>query len=95
MSHDHWHGGHPRHPTEPYDARRLAALMSGKLERSPEPHTASFGPLPAFAGPGLDERPLEFGEASEDRQHQHPMRRGGTGHAVVRPETMVSFRDGE
>jgi hypothetical protein len=62
---------------------RLAALMSAELERSPEPHTASSGPLPAFAGPGLDERPFEFGEASEDRQHQHPMRRGGVAPSIL------------
>jgi hypothetical protein len=60
---------------EPLD--RLAALMRRQLERSAEPDAAHFGSLAAFAGPSPDECPLEFGEASEDRQHQHPM--GGSG----------------
>jgi hypothetical protein len=47
---------------------RLAALMRRQLEGSPEPHAAPLGSLPAFAGARLDERPLEFGEAPEDRQ---------------------------
>jgi hypothetical protein len=53
-----------------------AALMRGKLERPSKPHAAPLGSLPAFAGSGPDQRPLEFGEASQDRQHQHPMGRG-------------------
>jgi hypothetical protein len=40
-------------------------------------------PLAAFAGPGLDEGPFEFGEASEDRQHQHPMRGRGVAPSIL------------
>jgi hypothetical protein len=36
-------------------------------------YAGSFGSLTAFPSPGLDERAFEFGEASENRQHQHPM----------------------
>jgi hypothetical protein len=62
---------------------RLAALMSGKLERASESDAAPFGPLAAFTGPGFDERPLEFGEASQNRQHQHPMGRGGVAPCIL------------
>jgi hypothetical protein len=48
---------------------RFAALMRGKLERPSESHAPHLGSLPAFAGTGLDERPLEFGEPSQDRQY--------------------------
>jgi hypothetical protein len=34
-----------------------------------ESHAPHLGSLPAFAGTGLDERPLEFGEPSQDRQY--------------------------
>jgi hypothetical protein len=66
---------------EPLD--RLAALMRRQLERSAEPDAAHFGSLAAFAGPSPDECPLEFGEAAEDRQHQHHMGSGGIAPSIL------------
>jgi hypothetical protein len=62
---------------------RLAALMCRKFAWSPESQAAHLRSLPAFPGPGFDERALEFGEAPQDRQHQHPMRRRGVAPTII------------
>jgi hypothetical protein len=38
-----------------------------ELLRPPEAHATRLGALSAFSGTGADQRPLELGEAAEDR----------------------------
>jgi hypothetical protein len=61
----------------------LATLMSGKLERSPETHAASFGSLAAFAGPDLDESEREAGAGLLHRFQHIQQVAGGAGQPVA------------
>jgi hypothetical protein len=62
---------------------RFLPLKIAELRRAPELHPTSSSPFPTRTRPSPDQFALEFGETTEDRQHEPAMRRGGVGPAVV------------
>ena len=54
-----------------------------QFSRSPEPHAAGLGALPAGIGARLDQVALERGEAGQDRHQQFALRRRGVAPRIV------------
>jgi hypothetical protein len=54
-------------------ANRLAPLVRGEFEGSPQALPSRLRPIPAFAGAGADQLALELGESAENGQHQTPV----------------------
>jgi hypothetical protein len=61
-------------------SQRFPPLMRRQLARPTEAHTAFLGAFAALAGPGADQFPLKFSQATEYGQHQPAM-----GSCRVRP----------
>jgi hypothetical protein len=67
----------PQLPLRPRSGPLPPAAGARQLLRPPEPHTARLGALSALAGARADKRALELGEATQDGEHELPVRRRG------------------
>ena len=60
------------------------ALRHSQAVATPKLDAAGFGPFSPLAGSGPDQLAFEFGETTQDGEHQPAMRRGGVGPGVAK-----------
>ncbi len=69
----------------------LAHLVGGQFRLAPHCHATRSGAVPALAGAGADQCPLELCQPAKHGQHQASVRGRGVGPCVVKGTKPGSF----